>query len=94
MASVRGNFPRDLATEQRDQYVNKIGNLTLLTNSLNPSVSNGPWLRKRLEILKYSAIPMNRYFVDVESWDEVAIDKRTKELFHHALTIWPHPLVN
>lgn len=94
LASVRGNFPRDLATERRDQYVNKIGNLTLLTNSLNPSVSNGPWLRKRQEILKYSAIPMNRYFLDVETWDEAAIDKRTKELFRHALTIWPHPLVN
>ena len=32
MAAVRGNFPRDLATERRNEAVNKIGNLTLLTN--------------------------------------------------------------
>ena len=92
LASVRGNFPRDLATERRDEYVNKIGNLTLLTSSLNPSVSNGPWLRKRQEILKHSAINLNRYFLDVEEWDEAAIDKRTKELFRHAVKIWPRPL--
>src|SRR6266850_924810 len=94
LASVRGNFPRDLATERRDEYVNKIGNLTLLTNSLNPSVSNGSWLRKRREILKHSAINMNRFFLDAEVWDETAIDKRTKELFRHAVKIWPRPLVN
>jgi len=91
LASVRGNFPRDLATERRDEYVNKIGNLTLLTNSLNPSVSNGSWLRKRREILKHSAINMNRFFLDAEVWDEAAIDERTKELFRHAVKIWPRP---
>ena len=28
----------------RDEYVHRIGNLTLLTTGLNSSVSNGPWL--------------------------------------------------
>ena len=93
LASVRGNFPHDLATERRDEYVNKIGNLTLLTRSLNPSISNGPWLRKRQEILKHSAINMNRHFLEIEVWDEAAIDKRTKDLFRHALKIWPRPSV-
>jgi len=91
LASVRGNFPHDLASERRDEYVNKIGNLTLLTRSLNPSISNGTWQRKRQEILKYSAISMNRHFVDIEVWDEAAIDTRTKDLFGHALRIWPRP---
>jgi hypothetical protein len=92
LASVRGNFPHDLATERRDEYVNKIGNLTLLTRSLNPSISNASWLRKRQEIVKHSAINMNRYFHEVDTWDEAAIDKRTKELFRHAVKIWPRPI--
>jgi hypothetical protein len=92
LAPTRGNFPRDLATERRDDYVNKIGNFTLLTRALNPSVSNSGWLRKRQEILKHSAINMNRHFLDLDVWDEAAIDKRTRDLFRHALKIWPHPL--
>src|SRR3954463_7618543 len=92
MFAVRGNFPRDLATERREQYVNRIGNLTLLTRSLNPAISNAPWQRKRQEILKHSAITMNRYFLDIEVWDEAAIDDRTGELFQHANKIWPRPL--
>jgi hypothetical protein len=92
LTSTRGNFPRDLATERRDDYVNKIGNFTLLTRALNPSVSNSAWLRKRQEILRHSAINMNRHFLDLNVWDEAAIDKRTRDLFRHALKIWPHPL--
>jgi hypothetical protein len=92
MAAVRGNFPRDLATERRNEAVNKIGNLTLLTRSLNPAVSNASWTRKRQEILKHSAINMNRYFLDVEVWDEAAIEARTVDLFRHATKTWPHPI--
>jgi len=92
LLSFSGNFPLDIATEARNEYVNKIGNLTLLTKSLNPAISNGPWKTKRNEILKHSAINLNRVFIDAETWDEEAILKRTKELFGHALTIWPRPV--
>ena len=46
----------DGAAELRNETVHRIGNLTLLTKELNPAVSNGPWLRKRDEILKHSAL--------------------------------------
>jgi uncharacterized protein with ParB-like and HNH nuclease domain len=94
LASFSGNFPLDIATEFRNEYVNKIGNLTLLTKSLNPALSNGPWGSKRREILKHSAIHLNRTFFETETWDEEAILKRTKVLLEHALKIWPHPAAN
>ena len=64
---------------------------SLLTKSLNPAISNGPWESKRREILKHSAIHLNRVFFEYETWDEEAILKRTKMLMSQALKIWPHP---
>jgi len=94
LTSFSGNFPLDIATEFRNEYVNKIGNLTLLTKSLNPAISNGPWESKRREILQHSAIHLNRAFLATETWDEEAILKRTKMLFGHALKIWPRPMAD
>jgi hypothetical protein len=39
----------------RESVLHVIGNLTLLTEKLNPSVSNGPWSKKRPAILEHSA---------------------------------------
>jgi len=66
-----------------------IGNLTLLTKELNPSVSNGPWERKRKEILKHSALNLNRTLPEV--WDEEKIQRRAQDLFELAVKIWPYP---
>jgi len=75
--------------ERRNQLLHTIGNLTLLTKELNPSVSNGPWEKKRKEILKHSALNLNRALP--EAWDEGTIQKRAHDLFEHALKIWPRP---
>jgi len=79
------------AEQLRRQALHKIGNLTLLTKKLNPAVSNGGWERKRKEILKHSALSLNRYFNSADTWDEQEIEKRTKELHEIAVKIWPHP---
>jgi len=91
LTAFSGNFPLDIATEFRNEYLHKIGNLTLITRSLNPAISNGPWQTKRREILKHSAIHLNRAFLEAETWDEEAILHRTKVLFGHAVKIWPRP---
>lgn len=69
--------------------LNRVGNLTLLTKDLNPSVSNGPWEKKLEQILKHSALNLNRSLP--KRWDEKAIGARSDELFRHAVKIWPHP---
>jgi uncharacterized protein with ParB-like and HNH nuclease domain len=79
------------AAEERDRIIHTIGNLTLVTRKLNPSVSNGPWELKRKEIAAHSALAMNRHFYGKVEWNESSIDERTSELFKLALQIWPRP---
>ncbi|SRR6266487_1603005 len=79
------------AKQRRTDSIHKVGNITLLTKSLNPSISNGPWLKKRQAILKHSALNLNRVFQDIEVWSEDSIDERSKELLRVVVKIWPHP---
>lgn len=79
------------ASNYRDTVLHSIGNLTLLTQPLNSSLQNSAFEEKRPEILRSSALAMNRYFLDQETWDEEAILKRGEALYGLALQIWPHP---
>lgn len=76
---------------RRDEIVDTIGNLTLLTQSLNSSVSNGPFDDKRKAIIEQSALSLNRYFYHVDEWDEDLIVERGERLFERAKDIWPYP---
>jgi uncharacterized protein with ParB-like and HNH nuclease domain len=79
------------ATLARNAALHTFGNLTLVTEKLNPALSNSAWKKKRPEILRHSKLNLNRAFQDVEAWDEDAIAKRGKKLFRLACRIWPHP---
>ncbi len=69
-----------LAIQEKSQAHNELlhtmGNLTLITGKLNATLSNGSWSDKRPELIKYSKLDLNRYFPDVDSWDEQAIRDR------------------
>jgi hypothetical protein len=78
-------------SEKRDSAVQRLGNLTLLTQPLNSSVSNNTWEIKRAEIAKHSALALNRMPATVQKWDELAIDYRAKELLSIALKLWLGP---
>jgi uncharacterized protein with ParB-like and HNH nuclease domain len=82
--------------QQRDDAVHTLGNLTLITGSLNPSLSNGSWQKKRPELAKYSKLNLNRYFYPVyegedplAEWNENAITRRGELLFESARKVWP-----
>jgi hypothetical protein len=77
------------ASTLRDRLKHTIGNLTLLTNPLNTSLSNSSYEAKRVVILNNSALALNRYFQEVQEWDEEAIRARGKVLFEIAKSIWP-----
>ena len=79
------------ATEKRDGAKHTFGNLTLLTQPLNSSVSNSPFEIKKPEILKNSALALNRYFQDKDAWEEELIVARGEMLFAHASKRWPYP---
>ena len=77
--------------EERERVVHTIGNLTLLRQKLNSSVSNGPFRAKQKAILKHSALNLNRPLGEWDGWDEGAIRQRSEELFRAARKIWPAP---
>lgn len=79
------------AGEARDRCLHTIGNLTLLTRSLNPAVSNAQWGKKREAILEHSVLKLNLRLRAHDCWDEAAIRRRGEEMFEHALTLWPGP---
>lgn len=79
------------AIQRREKKINTLGNLTLITDSLNPALSNSSWRIKRPELLKFSKLNLTQYFhgVDTECWTEEDIEHRTKYLCEQLTTIWP-----
>jgi hypothetical protein len=83
----------ELQALERDSHVQRLGNMTIVTKKLNPSLSNAAWERKREELNKYTILLMNSRPVseNPKVWDEKRIDNRTKELVGHIKAIWPGP---
>lgn len=79
------------AKEARDLAKNRIGNLTLVTQHFNGSVSNLGWAAKQPEFAKQSSIMLNVAVAAVEDWDEDAIDERARVLAAIAAKVWPSP---
>lgn len=75
----------------RYEALQTIGNLTLLTAPLNSAVSNGPWLTKQGEILRFSSLPINQDLREYDRWDVDTIETRGAALFEHAVKIWAKP---
>lgn len=86
-----------LAAEiERNEHVHRLGNLTLLTDSLNSAVSNGPWFGsdgKREKLATYDVLLLNRDVraAGADGWDETHIDERTDRLIDAIERIWPVP---
>jgi hypothetical protein len=87
-------LPEDATADQialRDQMLHTIGNLTLLTKKLNPSVSNGAWSKKVADIKKHSRLHLNLDIINnwSDDWGEATIRTRGNSLFQMALKMWP-----
>lgn len=78
-------------TRQRNAMLQTIGNLTLLTQPLNSSISKKGWDIKKQAILQASLLPINQQLHTYDKWDESSIDQRSRELFIRALKVWPRP---
>lgn len=81
------------AQDRRRRALHKLGNLTLVTSSLNPSLGNDPWAMKRGEIGHHSALRLNANLVrdHPETFDEEAIDARSSALCDLLIAEWPGP---
>lgn len=93
------------AEAERDHLIHTLGNLTLVTGKLNPSLSNRPWTAadcvsrglpakgKRDLLLEHSELKINAKLVSshADAWSEASIRERTSALAHIICEIWPCP---
>lgn len=73
------------------QVVQRIGNLTLVTQPMNSSLGAQPWSFKA-DLLKEDNLEMNRRLLsDMEGdvWNESEIDRRGRQLAEYVNKIWP-----
>lgn len=79
----------------RDALVQNIGNLTLVTQSLNPALSNYHWAElpnsKQSQLKQHSKLELNaRLLVHADDqWNDAKIGERADQLFEVAKEIWP-----
>jgi uncharacterized protein with ParB-like and HNH nuclease domain len=76
--------------QSRDRRIHCFGNLTIVTQPLNSSMRNAPF-REKKEALRNSILILNRYFDNLENWDEKEMDRRAHSLFDTARRIWTGP---
>ncbi len=83
----------EVATINRDRLKHTLGNLTLVTGKLNPTLSNGPWEEKKVGLRDHSVLRLNWLLLkaDPGDWNEDSIQSRTTELTESVLSLWPGP---
>lgn len=80
---------REDCNEFHNNYVNRIGNLTL--TAYNSEMSNKLYSEKK-EHTDFSRLVLNSYFKNVDNWKtENDIDLRADSLVKIALKLWPYP---
>jgi len=90
-------LPPDVDVSVRETLIQNIGNLTLVSGKLNPSLSNSPWFNegsdscKRSGLAAHSDLKLNKRLLAEHpvSWNERSIRSRAETLFEAAKVIWP-----
>ena len=77
---------------KRDSIIHSLGNLTLVNQRLNSSLSNAPWNEKRCTLNDHSVLFLNKALLTGAPtvWDEEAIAARADGLYRTAIKVWPH----
>jgi hypothetical protein len=77
--------------QDRAAHVHRLGNLTLVSPSMNPSISNREWVHKRGDLRQHSSLLITQRYLDRNVWDEAAIRDRGAALIDTIIDIWPGP---
>lgn len=72
----------------RTKKIRTLGNLTLVTKSLNSSMKNAAWYVKKEALKEYSLLKITTDYIDNSEWNEIEIEKRADDLASMALKIW------
>lgn len=92
-------LPKEVTSHDRDAIIHTLGNLTLVSKALNPSLSNGSWEGahgKRASLSAYSSIKLTadaiaRADASGQGWDEALVVERTQGMIEDILAVWPTP---
>ncbi len=76
---------------EREAAIHTLGNLTVVTDALNKSLSNLPFKEKKAKLVEHSNLTLNHRIAKREDWDESAIRERGEELAMLAYAVWPMP---
>ncbi|MDR3693420.1 DUF262 domain-containing HNH endonuclease family protein [Mucilaginibacter sp.] len=72
----------------RYKKLKTLGNLTLVTKSLNSSMKNAAWEKKKKALKEFSLLKLTTDYIDIIEWDEIKIQSRSEDLASMALKIW------
>lgn len=91
------SWPEDEAEAKgatRDRMLHELGNLTLVTKKLNPSLSNRSWKTKVAHFQQVNDVVLTNDVIQSNptNWDETIIAARTVTLTASILEIWPVPV--
>ncbi len=85
----RNHLGAEAESTHRD-YLNTVGNLTLVTQEKNSEVSDGPFENKRLSLANHALMINSEYFSRrIPRWDADSIIARTEWLTNLILEVWP-----
>ena len=92
--SKNWQLPTGVTESERDTRVNLLGNLTLVTKSLNSSLSNDAWENKKTTLTKRDIGFMNKGIIATHptAWTDEDIIGRGQDLKKIILGIWPAPV--
>lgn len=71
-----------------DEWVSRIGNLTLLDKALNQRARNADFATKKAHYVN-SQLELTKALLPLSAWETAAIDQRQDELAKLAASIWP-----
>jgi hypothetical protein len=79
------------AVQERDRIIHTLGNLTLVREKLNKTISNSPWSTKSQELQKHTTLHLNKWLIEqfaTTTYDEAAIGTRGRFLATLACGVW------
>ena len=75
--------------EDHDDWVQRIGNLTLLAKRWNTKIKNGDFASVKLPEIKKSVIVLNEWVKEQPKWGPAEIETRQKAMAALAPSVWP-----
>ena len=83
--------PEGQKWEEHDQFINRIGNLTLLDRRLNIRIRNSDFKTKKEKAYSGSALLIAKELERFDEWNRETINERQRELSELIFDIWKFP---